>query len=145
MNTIRVGEIRLVSFDQHSTRHVLVREVYDTHCVAMLLHPYLELATASDFLLTREATGLSYQLVAQTDIVGCLRESQFVASPLDSNIKVLATVSLDFIRIGNECGSALAGILDYRWSFKRAEGRQWQQITSYTNALLLAIAQEGGE
>lgn len=145
MDIIRVGEIRLVSLDQHFNRSVLVTEVYDTHCVAMLLHPYLELATASDYLLPREATGLPYQLVAQSDIVGCLRESQFVSSPLDMKTKVLATVSLDLIHPSNVCGIPLAGIIDRRWWFKREEGQQWSQITSHTNALLLGIAQKGGE
>jgi hypothetical protein len=93
----------------------------------LLLSPDVPLATANDVLLTGSATGLPYELLAQTDVFGYLWHAQ-----LDSTVARLPeALSSQLLTRATDvaAGPALKAERDPRWGYKLAELARIQALT----------------
>ena len=92
----------------------------------MLVHPYEELATASDAIVTALASSAPYQMIIQTDVRGMVWLTQIgqrVGHLSDDGMDLVAKIAVgEHVSTPNIFpGLHLAGILDPRWDFKLEE------------------------
>lgn len=124
---VKAGDIRLVELvGEQRNRHVLIVDVNSDppFCEVMLLHPYEEMITNSDVVLSPDLTGLRYSLVAQTDITGVVWTVDVGRAlghleNFDGSVFSELLVRPD---LNGAVGTRLAGPADSRWKFKRDEG-----------------------
>lgn len=147
--TIRRGDIRLIKppYELAGERRLgLVLSVDTTlqFIEIALVHPYRELATATDGIVPGALAGTPYDLVVQTDLRGvvwtAVQVSQ-LAGQLDG--ETLETIS-DLVESGRpesttgiRIGTPLGGPADRRWPFKAAEGQALDLLTSDCSGELL--------
>jgi hypothetical protein len=84
------------------------------------VHPYVELATSGDLVHECEH---SFDLVVQFDLLSCA---------LRSHVDVLVDRLPEGWQSDAWAGSALAGPLDARWTFKAHEGAVLRSLTMET-------------
>lgn len=134
---VRRGDLRRIrpSSTADERRICLVLRVDSRAEVAevILVHTYPELATSHDLLLRADATGLSYSVVLQTDVRGLVWLTQvdrLVGTLRDEDLLQLNAVAQGEFLSAAETGVQLAGAMDYRWSFKVAEGEALAMLAS---------------
>lgn len=133
---VRNGDLYLVT-DGDLSRIAYVAADHEPHdpetgggVLVALTHPYLEYATEDDRLLEPATSGLPYQLLVQTDLVGVVEPDQITWRPLS--------------RIGDRltdipAGPALRGPFDARWQFKLREGSDLRRLTTRHTARVLGL------
>ena len=116
---VRVNDLRRLTFGDEA-RLVLVKSVHESHVVVALVHPYVELATNGDLVHEREH---SFDLVAQFDLLSCA---------LHAHVDALVDRLPEGWQHDAWSGTALAGPLDARWTFKAHEGAVLRSLTMET-------------
>jgi hypothetical protein len=102
-----------------------------------LVHPYTELATSMDGVVPGALAGTPFDVVVQTDLRGVVwtpvQVSRLVGELSSATLEAVSTL----VEIGQpgpmagvRIGVPLAGPTDRRWSFKEAEGRALDLLTS---------------
>lgn len=136
------GDIRVASrVESHGDRRiVLVAAIYeDTGAATVVLaHSSPEMATSADAVIGPSMSGAPYPVVVQTDLVGCVWQSQ-----LGRRVGCIDPTSVQAaVSSGNAVGEVIAGpplssVADPRWAFKSAEGRALRCLIANATAALL--------
>ena len=108
----------------------------------MLVHPYVELATSLDLIVSPERSTMPYTAVAETDTRAVLWTYQLDAliGELDSEaLEALGGVSVGraVYRTNLSSGTPLRGPLDPRWDFKAREGHLIRSMAADCTSTLL--------
>ena len=140
--TIRRGDLRLIAPPFNATGEARLGIVLnlDTRLQFIevaLVHPYPELATSMDGVVPGALAGTPFDIVIQTDLRGVVwtpvQVSRLVGEvPLETldAISHLVETGQSEPRGSVRIGIPLAGPHDRRWSFKAAEGRALDLLTS---------------
>lgn len=148
---VRAGDIRNIrTMDVRYNRLGVVLKVNnprdgypDTIAQVTLVHPYTELATNTDVVVTGEHKTVPYNVVVETFLSGIVWLSQ-----LGTLVGTISEEALDCCWSDNKqtdnCyrGTHLAGSLDSRWTFKENELDEFQLFTEDCTAYVLDKADE---
>ena len=142
------GQIRIVrdtTSDPGSEQMVLVVRVDSKHGFAevMLVHPYTELATGTDLVVSVEHSTLPYGIVVETDTRAVVWTDQLGTKVGVFDFQALealgdVAVGQAVYRMGISSGTSLSGPLDPRWDFKAAEGTVIRHLAADCTSTLLA-------
>lgn len=108
-----------------------------------IVHPYVDLATATDGIVPSTASGTPYDVVVQTDLRGMVWTRQ-LSRPQGRIAEVTLAAVSDLVEHGQAAagdirlGAPLSGQQDRRWAFKVAEGQALDLLTGACTATLLA-------
>lgn len=122
---------------------VISAEEKENHLQVMLCHDDRQLASIVDVIITAPESGLSYDLVAETDLFSVIWKSQVTKTigkiPRELVQKIMAhAADPDGLVDGIQSGYAIRGLLDPRWKFKEIEGKQFRNICGDCVLTLLA-------
>ncbi|MCY3850996.1 MAG: hypothetical protein OXF75_09380 [Acidimicrobiaceae bacterium] len=108
----------------------------------MFVHPYTELATGSDLIVSPEYSGIAYQVVVETDVRGVVWLTQL--GTLIGVLDPTALVAVGAVALGEDpdtpnliSGPPLRGRFDARWNFKASEGSALRTLAAECTAALL--------
>ena len=142
----QVRAVHLPKADSVSERMVLMLRV-DSHqqsdfAEIMLVHPYTELATGSDLVVSPERSTMPYAAVVQTDTRAVVWTDQIdglVGAIGPEALEAIGDVALGrpFDREGLAAGMPLRGRLDPRWDFKAQEGSAVRGLAANCTSALL--------
>jgi len=142
------GDIVVVDGHEKSLvvrRLALVVGVEETedHLQVMLCHDDLPLVSIVDAIIVASESGLSYDLVVETDLYSAIWKSQVtktigkISSALVGKIMTHAA-DPDALVDGLQTGYAIRGVIDPRWKFKEIEGKQFRNLCGDCVLTLLA-------
>lgn len=122
---------------------VIGAEEKENHLQVMLCHDDLQLASIVDVIITAPESGLSYDLVAETDLFSVIWKNQVT--------KTIGKISRELVQKimahaadpdgqvdGIQSGYAIRGLIDPRWKFKETEERQFRSLCGDCVSILLA-------
>jgi len=118
-------------------------EEENNHLQVMLCHEDLELASIVDATIRGFESGLSYDLVVETDLHSVIWKSQVTKTigkiVPDLVNKVLAhAADPDSLVDGIRAGYTIQGVMDPRWKFKEIEGQQFRNLCAHCVSSLLS-------
>ena len=117
-------------------------EENEDHLRVMLCHDDLPLVSIVDAIILAFESGLSYDLVVETDLYSAIWKSQVrktigkISPALVGKIMTHA-VDPDALVDGLQTGYAIRGVIDPRWKFKEIEGRQFRSLCADCVSALL--------
>ena len=122
---------------------VISAEEKEDHLQVMLCHDDLQLASIVDVIITAPESGLSYDLVAETDLFSVIWKDQVrkTIGKISRELvrKIMAhTADPDGLVDGIRSGYAIRGLIDPRWKFKENEGKQFRNLCGDCVLTLLA-------
>lgn len=139
----------IVVVDGHETSLVVRRlalvvgvEENEDHLQVMLCHDDLPLVSIVDAIIKSSESGLSYDLVVETDLYSAIWKSQVtktigkVSTALVGKIMVHAA-DPDALVDGIQSGYVIRGVIDPRWKFKEIEGNQFRSLCADCVSTLL--------
>lgn len=136
MTDIEVGGIYRAGpmFGDAQTALVLVTAVDSakTAISVTLLSPDIEFGTSVDVIVSRQDSGLGYELLAQSDICGYLWSVQLgrqLGTVSPTVLEALAALRLDDVVDRPVAGPPVVDRSDPRWSFKLEELKRLQGLT----------------
>lgn len=141
---IERGDIRVVAptdgcGDRRIALVIAIGE-FDGVATVLLAHSSPEVATSADVVTGAEVSGVPYPVVVQTDLGGCVWQSQIgqLVGRIDPAC-VWAAISHDHGGIAKSAttGPPLTGVADRRWAFKAGEGRALRCLTDDATVALL--------
>ena len=149
VSSISRGQVRLVGEKDSglAVREVLILEVDkgEGFCDVLLTHPFVEAATGTDLIVSREADSVPYSLVIQTDCRGIVWSHE-----LGEVIGMLSNAALSAVDDverggfpegdGYSRGLKIRGFFDDRWTFKEREGEIMRSLASNCTAHVLGIS-----
>ena len=118
-------------------------EENEDHLRVMLCHDDLPLVSIVDAIIMASESGLSYDLVVETDLYSAIWKSQVrktigkISPALVGKIMTHAA-DPDALVDGLHTGYAIRGVIDPRWKFKEIEGRQFRSLCADCVLTLLA-------
>ena len=125
----QVRAIRSPGSDRVSDRMVLVIRVDSQREFAevMLVHPYTELATSSDLIVSPERSAMPYRVVVETDtraVVWLYQLAALIGEIPPEALEAVADVAVGVspVAAAFSTGMPLRGRFDPRWEFKALEG-----------------------
>lgn len=140
--TIQVGDLRHArSAAGGPSRLVLVVAANGSESVQVtLVHAEPEMATSRDLVIPQGCLGLPYDLVIQTDLGGVVwrtdlgqRVGHLPQALIDAYFSCDLPAEIPQVYVG----TALAGSLDARWSFKEQEGDEIEALSADCTATIL--------
>jgi hypothetical protein len=117
-------------------------EENEDHLQVMLCHDDLPLLSIVDAIIMSSESGLSYDLVVETDLYSAIWKSQVaktigkVPPALVGKIMTHAA-DPDALVDGVQSGYAIRGVIDPRWKFKEIEGNQFRSLCADCVSTLL--------
>ena len=149
VSSISRGQVRLVGEKDSglAVREVLILGVDkgEGFCDVLLTHPFVEAATGTDLIVSREVDSVPYSLVIQTDCRGILWSHE-----LGEVIGMLSNAALSAVDDverggfpegdGYSRGLKIRSFFDDRWTFKEREGEIIQSLASNCTAHVLGIS-----
>lgn len=149
VSSISRGQVRLVGEKDSglAVREVLILGVDkgEGFCDVLLTHPFVEAATGTDLIVSREVDSVPYSLVIQTDCRGIVWSHE-----LGEVIGMLSNAALSAVDDverggfpegdGYSRGLKIRGFFDDRWTFKEREGEIIQSLASNCTAHVLGIS-----
>jgi hypothetical protein len=145
-DAIQRGDLRIISsYEQTSDARLgLVLQVNPIFVEMALVHPYYELATSKDAVISSALCGTSYDIVIQNDLRGVVwisQVGQLIGHLSDNHLETISDV-LESIQPQSEdirIGIPLMGEHDRRWSFKASEGKALDSFTTDCSTQLLEM------
>ena len=113
------------------------------HLQVMLCHDDLPLVSIVDAIIKSSESGLSYDLVVETDLYSAIWKSQVrktigkISPALVGKIMAHAA-DPDALVDGIQSGYVLQGVIDPRWKFKEIEGKLFRSLSADCVSALLA-------
>ena len=122
---------------------VLSAEEKEDHLQVMLCHDDLPLVSIVDAVIKSSESGLSYDLVVETDLYSAIWKSQVTKkigkiSPAFVGKIMTHAADPDALVDGIQTGYVIRGIVDPRWKFKENEGKQFRNLCADCISTLLA-------
>ena len=122
---------------------VIRAEEKENHLQVMLCHDDRQLASIVDVIIAAPESGLSYDLVVETDLFSVIWKSQVTKTigkiSREHVQKIMAhAADPDGLVAGIQSGYAIRGLLDPRWKFKESEGKQFRNLCGDCVLALLA-------
>jgi len=113
------------------------------HLQVMLCHDDLRLASIVDAIIMGAESGLSYDLVVQTDLFSAVWKSQVKkriggVAPILVRKIMAHGMDPDLLVDGIQTGYAIQGVIDPRWKFKENEGGQLRSLCADCVSTLLS-------
>ena len=134
---VSAGDIRQISVGSIDRLVLILRVSPESNTSQVtLIHSYSEFATEHDIIVEPSGTGLSYEIVVQTDLRAAISTAELgqLVATVPSQVVAACFEGLDnFVK--NESmftGQSLLGPLDARWDFKVEEGETIREISSAT-------------
>jgi len=137
----KIGDIVVVdghgeALDVRRLALVVSVEEEKDYLQVMLCHEDLELASIVDATIRGSESGLSYDLVVETDLHSVIWKSQVTRTigkiAPDLVNKVMAhAADPDSLVDGIRAGYAIQGVMDPRWKFKENEGQQFRNLCAH--------------
>ena len=140
----QVRAIRSPGADPVSDRMVLVLRVDSRQGFAevMVVHPYTELATDSDLVVSPRRSTMPYQVVVETDTraVVWLDQLDRLIGVRPGTLEAVGDVAVGVspVRAGLSTGMSLRGRFDPRWDFKAEEGAAVRSLAADCTSSLLS-------
>ena len=117
-------------------------EENEDHLRVMMCHDDLPLVSIVDAIIVASESGLSYDLVVETDLYSAIWKSQVrktigkIAPALVGKIMTHAA-DPDALVDGIQSGYVIRGVIDPRWKFKEIEGQQFRNLCADCVSTLL--------
>ena len=142
---IERGDVRVVVptdgyGDHRRIALVIATGEFDGVATVLLAHSCPEMATSADAVIGTAGRGIPYLVVVQTDLGGCVWESQIgrrVGHIDPASVQAAISCTYGDITKDVTTGPPLTGVADRRWAFKAAEGRVLRGLTADATAALL--------
>jgi len=121
---------------------VVGAEENEDHLQVMLCHDDLPLVSIVDAIIKSSESGLSYDLVVETDLYSAIWKSQVrktigkISPALVGKIMAHAA-DPDALVDGIQSGYVIRGVIDPRWKFKEIEGKQFRSLCADCVSALL--------
>jgi len=118
-------------------------EENEDHLRVMLCHDDLPLVSIVDAIIMASESGLSYDLVVETDLYSAIWKSQVrktIGKISPALVRKIMTHAADPDALvdGLQTGYAIRGVIDPRWKFKEIEGKQFRNLCGDCVLTLLA-------
>ena len=112
---------------------VVSAEENEDHLQVMLCHDDLPLVSIVDAIIMSSESGLSYDLVVETDLYSAIWKSQVTKTigKISSDLveKIMAhAADPDALKDDIQSGYVIRGVIDPRWKFKEIEGKQFRSL-----------------
>ena len=143
-SAVKAGDIRRLNGTDRNTRLVLILHVdaKTDRAQFTLTHPYADLATDRDVVVSKAHTQLGYDLVIETDLRSIAWLAEFdraVGCVSDEIVELCFQTQLVLSKDSPVwVGLPLIGPLDSRWDFKVSEGNAIRELSNATIEVTLA-------
>ena len=141
----QVRAIRSPGADPVSDRMVLVLRVDSRREFAevMVVHPYTELATDSDLVVSPRLSTMPYGVVVETDtraVVWLYQLDRLIGEVYPGTLEAVGDVAVGVSHVGAglSTGMSLRGRFDPRWGFKAEEGAAVRSLAADCTSSLLS-------
>lgn len=134
---VSAGDIRRISVGSVDRLVLILRVSPESNTSQVtLIHSYCEFATEHDIIVEPSGTGLSYEIVVQTDLRAAISTAELgqLVATVPSQVVAACFEGIDHLveNQGMFAGQSLLGPLDARWDFKVEEGETIREISSAT-------------
>ncbi len=118
-------------------------EENEDHLQVMLCHDDLPLLSIVDAIIMSSESGLSYDLVVETDLYSAIWKSQVTKTIGKISPDLVGKITAhaadpDALVDGIQSGYVIRGVIDPRWKFKENEGRQFRDLCTDCVSTLLS-------